>query len=237
MHTIGLLGGMSWESTRIYYKLLNEGVRERLGGLHSAKLILHSFDFAEIAAMQHAGEWDALGKKMAEAALAMEKGGAEAIIICTNLMHKLAPYVEEATSIPLLHIADAVAAEMKAAGQKKAALLGAGYTMRESFYADRLAQHGLEVIIPEGDDFDMVHNSVYEELCQGKFEQKTLARYVNVIARLQVHGADCVILGCTEIPLLIHQEHAALPLHDTTTIHANAALRWMFDETAESMAA
>ncbi len=237
MHTIGLLGGMSWESTRTYYRLLNEGVRERLGGLHSAKLLMHSFDFAEIAAMQHAGEWDALGKKMGAAALSMETGGAEAIVICTNLMHKLAPYVEEATSIPLLHIADAVAAEMKAGGQKTAALLGAGYTMEEPFYANRLAQHGLDVVVPEGDDFKMVHNSVYEELCQGKFTDETRANYLATIERLRARGAECVILGCTEIPLLIQQEHTDLPLHDTTAIHANAALHWMFDETAESKAA
>ena len=237
MKMIGLLGGMSWESTRTYYRLLNEGARARLGGLHSAKILMHSFDFAEIAAMQHAGQWDALGNTMGEAALSMEKGGAEAIIICTNLMHKLAPYVEKATTIPLLHIADAVAAEMKAGGQTTAALLGAGYTMEEPFYSERLAQHGLETIIPEGDDFKMVHESVYEELCQGKFTDDTRANYLEAIERLRGRGAECVILGCTEIPLLIQQEHTDLPLHDTTAIHAEAALRFMFDENAETKAA
>ncbi len=225
MKRIGMLGGMSWESTKEYYRLLNEGVRAEKGGLHSAPLLLHSFDFAEIARLQHEGRWDTLAGMLADAARHMEAAGAVAIIICTNLMHKVAPAVEASISVPLLHIADAVGAAITAQNIRKVALLGTIFTMQEPFYRARLEERfGIEVIIPAPQDAAEVNRSIYEELCRGVFTEETRARYLDIIARLQEDGAEGVIMGCTEIPILLEGVNAPIPLFDTTALHAQAAL-------------
>ena len=236
MHTIGLLGGMSWESTREYYRMLNEGARDALGGLHSAKLLMHSFDFAEIAKLQHDDKWGDLEAMLTNAAKNMEAGGAEAIVICTNLMHKLASAIEKSINIPLLHIADAVAAAMKTNGQKTAGLLGAKFTMEEPFYANRLKQHGIKTIIPDDADRQIVHDAIYNELCQGKITNATRKQFLKIINRLKDQGAEGVILGCTEIPLLIKQQDTNVTLYDTTELHAQYILDWMLKDTQKQAA-
>lgn len=237
MRMIGLLGGMSWESTREYYRIINEGIRDAKGGLHSAPLLLHSFDFAEIAALQHNGQWDALGNQMAQAAQGLERAGAGAIMICTNLMHKVSPHVQRAIAIPLLHIADAVAAAIKADGNRTVALLGTSYTMQEPFYRERIAQHGIETIVPEGSDAEGVSRIIYEELCQGKFLPDSRRYYLQVMDRLKVRGAQGVILGCTEIPQLIGPNDCDVALYDTTTLHAKSGLDWMLSHGVEPLRA
>ncbi len=233
MKTIGLLGGMSWESSKEYYRLINEGVRDRLGGLHSAPLLMHSFDFAAIAEKQHAGQWDALGDMLAEAATNLQRGGAEAVMICTNLMHKPAPAVEAALDVPLLHIADAVAAQIKQNNQQTVGLLGAEFTMREGFYRERLQEkHGIDVLIPTEPEIAEVSRVVYEELCQGRFTDSARDYYLGVMDRLRTAGAEGMVLGCTEIPLLIRQDMTDLPLYDTTAIHAASAVSFIFGDTA-----
>ena len=229
MKTLGLLGGMSWESTAIYYRLLNEIVRERLGGLHSAKLLLHSFDFAEIAERQHHGDWDGAGVLLADAARKLEAGGAEGLLICTNTMHKLAGQVQAAVSIPLIHIADATAVAVKGAGVRRPALLATRFTMEQDFYKGRLAdKYGLEPVVPDQAGRDMVHRVIYDELCQGIVSAPSKAAYLDEVTRLRRdEKIDGVIMGCTEITMLIGQGDFDIPVFDTTRIHAEAAVAFM----------
>jgi aspartate racemase len=228
MKTLGLLGGMSWESTAIYYRLLNEIVRERLGGLHSAKLLLHSFDFAEIAERQHHGDWDGAGVLLADAARKLEAGGAEGLLICTNTMHKLAGQVQAAVSIPLIHIADATAVAVKGAGVRRPALLATRFTMEQDFYKGRLAdKYGLEPMVPDQAGRDMVHRVIYDELCQGIVSAPSKAAYLDEVTRLRRdEKIDGVIMGCTEITMLIGQGDFDIPVFDTTRIHAEAAVNF-----------
>ncbi len=234
MKTIGLLGGMSWESTREYYRLLNEGVRAARGGLHSAPLLMHSFDFAEIASLQHAGQWQLLGDTLAHAAKHLQDGGADAILICTNLMHKLAPAVESRIAVPLLHITDATGEAMAKDGIRKVALLGAIYTMREDFYRVRIQErYGIEVITPPEDDMEAVSRIIYDELCQGTLNDASRQTYYEVIERLKKRGAEGIIMGCTEIPLLLSADDSPLPLYDTTWLHTEAALAFMLQDAGQ----
>ncbi|MFT3822066.1 MAG: aspartate/glutamate racemase family protein [Rubrivivax sp.] len=227
MKTIGLIGGMSWESTIPYYRQINETIRNRLGGLHSAKVILFSVDFHDIEQLQHAGEWDEAGEVLAHAAAALERAGAQGLVICTNTMHKVAGQVQAAAAIPLLHIADPTAAAIKAAGLNTVGLLGTRFTMEQDFYRFRLERdHGLNVLIPEERDRALVHKVIYDELCLGVVREESRRAYVDVIDRLASKGAQAVILGCTEISLLIRPEDARIPLFDTTAIHATAAADW-----------
>lgn len=227
MKTLGLIGGMSWESTAIYYRHLNEIARDRLGGLHSAKLLLWSFDFAEVAARQHAGAWDDASAMMTDAARRLEDGGAEALVICTNTMHKLAGAVEASVGIPLVHIADAAAVRLKAAGVRRPALLATRFTMEEDFYTGRLCdRHGIEAVVPDERGRDLVHRIIYEELCRGVTSPVSKAAYLEEIERLRRAGADGVILGCTEITMLIGAADTDLPVFDTTRIHAEAAMEF-----------
>lgn len=228
MKTLGLLGGMSWESTAIYYRLLNEIVRERLGGLHSAKLLLHSFDFAEIAERQHHGDWDGAGVLLADAARKLEAGGAEGLLICTNTMHKLAGQVQAAVSIPLIHIVDATAVAVKGAGVRRPALLATRFTMEQDFYKGRLAdKYGLEPMVPDQAGRDMVHRVIYDELCQGIVSAPSKAAYLDEVTRLRRdEKIDGVIMGCTEIAMLIGQGDFDIPVFDTTRIHAEAAVNF-----------
>jgi aspartate racemase len=227
MKTIGLLGGMSWESSIEYYRLINECVRQRLGGLHSAQCLMFSFDFAEIEALQMAGEWDTAGKKLAKAALDVERGGAECIVLCTNTMHKLAGYIEDAVSIPLLHIADETARKICVDGLNTVGLLGTGFTMEQDFYKGRLTdQFGLNVLVPDAAGRETVHRAIYDELCLGVVRDDSRAAYLRIMDDLAAQGAQAIILGCTEITLLIKPEHTSLPLYDTTYLHALAAVDW-----------
>jgi aspartate racemase len=225
MKTIGLIGGMSWESTLSYYRLINEAVKARLGGFHSAKIILYSVDFHDIELLQQTQQWDAAGVLLADAARALAAAGADFLLICTNTMHKVAAAVESAVSIPLLHIADATAEEIKRAGLTSVGLLGTRFTMEQAFYRDRLQQlHGLNVLIPSEPDREIVHRVIYEELCLGRITATAQANYRRIIADLVAQGAQAVILGCTEIALLVTQQDAAVPLFDTTRIHAQRAV-------------
>jgi aspartate racemase len=225
MRTLGLIGGMSWESTAIYYRQLNELARERLGGLHSARLLLWSFDFADIAARQHAGDWKGAADRMIDAAWRLERGGADALVLCTNTMHRMAEEVQAAVPLPLLHIADATAAAVRRAGCRRPALLATRFTMEEAFYKGRLRdRHGIEAIVPDEAGRAMVHGVIYEELCRGLVRPESKAGYLALIDRLRAAGADGVILGCTEITLLIGQADLDLPVFDTTGIHAEAAM-------------
>ncbi|HEU4669239.1 MAG TPA: aspartate/glutamate racemase family protein [Dyella sp.] len=224
MKTIGLLGGMSWESTVPYYRLINEAVKHRLGGLHSARMLLHSVDFAEIEAMQRAGDWEAAGRQLAAAARGLEAAGAELLLIGANTMHKVAPAIEAAVGIPLLHVADATARAVRAAGLSCVGLLGTRFTMEQDFYVDRLASHGLQVLVPPPADRDEVHRVIYEELCAGRFEPASRERFVRVMAGLVDGGAQGIVLGCTEIGLLVGEADASVPLFDTTVLHAQAAV-------------
>lgn len=229
MKTIGLIGGMSWESTALYYRWLNEGIKARLGGLHSAKIALYSVDFAEIEAQQHAGDWAAAGRTLADAARGVEAAGADFILICTNTMHKVAPAVEAATSVPLLHLADATAERLTAAGVSRVGLLGTGFTMEQDFYTGRLASRGLDVRVPDDAGRADVHRIIYEELCLGAVRDASRTRYLEVIEALGQDGCEAVILGCTEITLLVQQAHCAMPLFDTTAIHAEVAIERALD--------
>ncbi|ESY18134.1 MULTISPECIES: aspartate/glutamate racemase family protein [unclassified Mesorhizobium] len=229
MKTLGLIGGMSWESTAIYYRLLNEIVRERLSGLHSAKLLLYSFDFAEIADRQHHGDWDSAGVLLADAARKLEAGGAEGLLICTNTMHKLADRVQAAVSIPLIHIADATAVAVKGAGVKRPALLATRFTMEQDFYKGRLREkYGLQPVVPDQAGRDMVHQVIYDELCRGIVNAASKAAYIDEVARLRRdEKIDGVIMGCTEITMLIGERDFDIPVFDTTRIHAEAAVALM----------
>ena len=223
MKTIGLLGGMSWESTVPYYRLINQRVKERLGGLHSAKVILYSVDFHDIERLQHAGDWDAAGLMLAGAARALEQAGADFIVLCTNTMHKVAPAIEEAITIPLLHIADPTARQIRNDGHTKVGLLGTLFTMEQSFYRERLERQGLEVITPCPEDSATVHRIIYQELCLGQVLPESRTAYQKIMTRLSEQGAQSIILGCTEISLLVGPSDASIPLYDTTSIHALAA--------------
>ncbi|MGG5798079.1 aspartate/glutamate racemase family protein [Edwardsiella tarda] len=225
MKTIGLLGGMSWESSAEYYRIINQGVREHLGPTASASVVLWSFNFAEIEALQHQGDWSTLSERMVDAAQRLQGAGADVLLICTNTMHRMAPALESALSIPLIHIADPTAAAIKAAGLRKVGLLGTAFTMEQDFYKGRLRErHGLEVIVPKADDRATVHHIIYDELVAGQITPSSRAAYRQVIARLVQAGAEAVILGCTEIMLLVQPEDSAVPLFDTTALHAAAAV-------------
>lgn len=225
MKTIGLIGGMSWESSAQYYAIINRAVRDRLGGVHSAKSLMVSVDFGEIEKLQHHGDWAALTTIMIDAARQLECGGADMVLICTNTMHRMAADVAGAIAIPLLHIADPTAEAIKAAGFRRIGLLGTAFTMEQDFYKGRLADaHGLDVIIPEADDRATVHRIIYEELVAGQVLDASRDAYRAVIARLIDRGAEAIILGCTEIMLLVGQGDSAVPLFDTTTLHALAAV-------------
>ena len=227
MKTIGLLGGMSWESTLLYYQLLNEGVREQLGGLHSAKIVMYSVDFAEIEQFQVDGEWQQAGEQLAVAAAGLEQAGAEMILLCTNLMHKVAPQIEAKIDVPFLHIADAAGHAIKAQRLQKVGLLGTRYTMEEDFYRQRLLdKYGLDVVIPEQTDRDYIHQIIFSELCLGKFTAESRQNYLTIIDKLRRQGVEGVILGCTEIPLLVRQKDTNLPLFNTAALHAEYALEY-----------
>ncbi|WP_043516200.1 aspartate/glutamate racemase family protein [Halomonas sp. BC04] len=226
MKTIGLLGGMSWESTASYYRALNEGVKAALGGLHSAKLCLYSVDFAEIERLQHAGDWDATAKILSRAARSVEAGGADFLLIGTNTMHKVAPQIAEAVSIPLLHIADATAQRLAADGIRRVGLLGTRFTMEQEFYKGRIAEgFGIEVLVPDDAQRGLVHEVIYHELCLGEVKETSRQRFLEIIQSLRERGAEAVILGCTEIALLVQQSQTEVPLYDTTAIHAEEAVK------------
>jgi aspartate racemase len=225
MKTIGMLGGMSWESTLSYYRALNEGIKLRLGSLHSARICMISVDFDEIEKLQHAGDWDQTGILLAEAARSVERGGADFLLICTNTMHKVAPQIEAAIDIPLLHIADATGAALQRDGLRRVGLLGTRFTMEQEFYRRRITDNfGIEILIPEASDRARVHDVIYGELCLGQVTESARADYLAVINRLTSAGAEAVILGCTEIAMLVQQRHTAVPLYDTTALHAQAAI-------------
>ena len=223
MKTIGLIGGMSWESTVTYYKIINETVKERLGGFHSGKILLYSVDFAEIEECQAKGEWEKSAEILSEAAENLEKAGADFIVICTNTMHKVAGKIQENIKIPVIHIADATAHKLKQDGILKTALLGTKYTMTQDFYKEKLRENGIEVLIPEEKDIEIVNHVIYEELCLGKILDSSRKEYIRIIDGLKEKGAQGVILGCTEIGLLISQQDSPLPVYDTTEIHALSA--------------
>jgi aspartate racemase len=227
MRTLGLLGGMSWESTVPYYRTINEAVRERLGGLHSAQLVLFSVDFEEIERLQRSGDWDTAGQRLAQAARAVEAAGAELLVLCTNTMHKVAPAIQQAVDIPLLHIADPTGDAVRAAGFSMVGLLGTRFTMEQDFYRDRLRErHGIDVLLPSPADRELVHRVIYEELCLGQARDDSRAAYRRVMADLARQGAQAIILGCTEITLLVSAHDAQVPLFDTTALHARAAAEW-----------
>ncbi|PHP53437.1 aspartate/glutamate racemase family protein [Actinomyces ruminis] len=223
MKTIGLIGGMSWESTVTYYQVINETIRRELGGLHSAKILLYSVDFDEIEKHQASGEWDKSAEILSDAAVRLEKAGADFIVICTNTMHKVAPQMSEHISIPIIHIAEATADKLKEQGITTVGLLGTKYTMTQDFYKAKLIEAGIHVLIPNEDDVETVNSVIYNELCLGDIRQESKTKYLAIIEQLADKGAQGVILGCTEIGLLVQQEDADLPVFDTTLIHAEKA--------------
>lgn len=225
MKTIGLLGGMSWESTVTYYRLINEGIKKRLGGLHSARICLYSVEFEEIEKLQHEENWAKTAEILSQAAQSVEAAGADFLLICTNTMHKVAPEIDSAINIPLIHIADATAEEILAQGIKKVGLLGTRFTMEQDFYRGRLQEkYGIEVLIPDEAGRDLVHRVIYEELCLGKIDPDSRKAFVEITNGLADDGAQAVILGCTEVSLLIQQQHTQVPLFDTAEIHALRAV-------------
>lgn len=222
---------MSWESTVPYYRQINESIKERLGGLHSAKIVLYSVDFHEVERLQHSGDWGAAGALLADAARVLESAGADFLVLCTNTMHKVAPAIEAAVRIPLFHIADPTADAIKDAGLSIVGLLGTQFTMEQDFYKDRLNQrHGLQVLIPNQQDRGIIHRIIYEELCRGQVINESRTEYRRVMADLIRQGAQAIILGCTEISLLVEQQDSSVPLFDTTSIHARKAAQWAFSE-------
>ncbi|AMG52957.1 aspartate/glutamate racemase [Citrobacter amalonaticus] len=228
MKTIGLLGGMSWESTIPYYRLINEGIKQQLGGLHSASLLLHSVDFHEIEACQSRGEWDKAGDILAQAAIGLQQAGAEGIVLCTNTMHKVAEAIESRCSLPFLHIADATGRVISAQGMRRVALLGTRYTMEQDFYRGRLEQQfAIECLIPDADARAMINRVIFDELCLGQFTEASRQYYVEVIEALAAQGAEGVIFGCTEIGLLVPVERSPIPVFDTAAIHAADAVTFM----------
>jgi aspartate racemase len=229
--TIGLIGGMSWESSAEYYRIINREMNRRLGGVHSAQCLMYSVDFEGIKRLQHEGDWERLAEAMKEAAVRLERGGADFIVLCTNTMHRVADAIAASVSIPTLHIADPTADKIKAAGFQRIGLLGTAFTMEQDFYKGRLQQrHGLEVIVPDENDRRIVHEIIYKELVLGQIRPESRQAYRAIIARLIESGAQAVILGCTEIMLLVSDEDSAVPLFDTTTIHALAAVDWALSE-------
>jgi len=231
MKTIGLLGGMSWESTASYYQALNQGIRQRLGGLHSAKICLYSVNFDEIEKLQHMGNWSATADILGKAAQGVEAGGADFLLICTNTMHKVAAEIEASISIPLLHIADATAGSLLNQGIKKVGLLGTRFTMEQDFYKGRLTdKFDIDVIVPDSKQQDLVHEVIYQELCQGVVRDESREKYLDIIEALHHQGAEAVILGCTEIALLVQEKHTSVPLYDTTAIHAASAVEFALHE-------
>lgn len=231
MKTIGLIGGMSWESSLLYYQIINETVKARLGGLHSAQCLMWSFDFAEIEALQAAGDWEQAAQRMIDAAKRLQNGGADGLVLCTNTMHKLAPNVQAAVDLPLLHIADATAQKIREAGIQTIGLLGTRYTMEQDFYKGRLIeQFGLNVLTPDPTGIQIVHDIIYHELVLGVVKDDSRQAYLRVMDGLAQQGAEGIILGCTEITLLVKPEHTALPLFDTTYLHAVAAVDWALAE-------
>jgi len=227
MKTIGLIGGMSWESSLEYYRIINEEVKKKLGGFHSGKIVMYSVEFAEIEKLQHEGNWDKATEFMIDAAQKVEKGGADFLLICTNTMHKMAEEVQQNINIPLLHMVDVVAEEIQAKGQKKVGLLGTRFTMEQDFYKGRLLEkHEIEAIIPPLDERKIIHGILYNELCMGEIKKASKDKFRTIINNLVARGAEGIILGCTEIPLLIDQEDYEVSLFDTTTIHARAAVKY-----------
>lgn len=232
MKTIGMIAGMSWESSAHYYRLLNEGVRDRLGGFHSAKCLMYSVDFAEVETLQRENRWEESAVMMADAAQRLERGGADCVILCTNTMHKLAGAIEQSVRIPFLHIADPTAEAIHAQGLNTIGLLGTRFTMEEDFYRGRLEEKfGLKVRIPDQKERDLIHHVIYDELCLGQICQPSRDQYRQIIERLVAGGARGIILGCTEIGLLIKPEDSPVPLFDTTVLHAEAALAWALAES------
>jgi len=227
MRRLGLIGGMSWESTTEYYRLINRGVAARRGGLHSADLVLHSVNFAEVAALQQAHDWDAAGRLLAESARGLERAGATGLVLCTNTMHHVAAHLEAATAVPLLHIVDPTGRALVRTGVTRAGLLGTRYTMELPFWRERLQERfGIALVVPDADDRTVVHDIIYEELCRGKIEPRSRDAYVAIIDRLSQAGAEAVVLGCTEITLLVRAEDTRLPVFDTTALHAEAAVEF-----------
>jgi len=229
MKTIGLIGGMSWESTVGYYQAINQGVKQRLGGFHSAKIAMISLDFAEIEKLQQVGDWDGASNILGLAARQLQAAGADGLVICTNTMHKVAEQVQSSVDIPLLHIADATAQVLKNDGVQRVGLLGTAFTMQQDFYKGRLIDHGLNVVIPSADGCELIHHVIYQELCLGVINENSRKQYQRVIAELAEEGAQAVILGCTEIGLLVQQSHTSIALYDTTVIHAQAAVNFMLE--------
>lgn len=223
MKRIGLIGGMSWESTVTYYQVINETIKNKLGGLHSAKCILDSVDFYEIEKYQSNGEWDKSAEVLSDSAIRLEKAGADFIVICTNTMHKIVPEIAKRINIPILHIADMTAIQLKKHNIKKVGLLGTKYTMKEDFYKSILEQNGIEVVIPDDNGIEVVNSVIYDELCLGIVSEKSKEKYLNIISELSERGAEGIILGCTEIGLLVNQKDTEIPLFDTTLIHAEMA--------------
>ncbi|AWB01458.1 aspartate/glutamate racemase family protein [Vibrio harveyi] len=230
MKTIGLIGGMSWESTANYYQIINREVKARLGGLHSGKVCLYSVDFAEIETLQHQGRWDDTAIILAQAAKSVEAGGADFILICTNTMHKVADQIQQAVNVPLVHIADATAEQLVMDGIKKVGLLGTRFTMEQDFYKQRLIdKFGVDVVVPSSDDQTIVHDVIYNELCKGEVRDDSRQHYLTIIEKLVEQGAEAVILGCTEIAMLVESQHTDVKLYDTTEIHAKAAVEKALD--------
>ncbi|MGM0768498.1 MAG: aspartate/glutamate racemase family protein [Pseudomonadota bacterium] len=225
MRTIGLIGGMSWESTQTYYQLINQNVRDELGGLHSARLVLYSVDFAEIEALQHQGDWEATAKILGAAGRAVTAAGAEFLVLCTNTMHKVAPSIEQSAGIPLLHIADATASALITDGVTCVGLLGTKFTMEQAFYRERLQDRGIQVVVPDESQRELIHSVIYHELCRGVISPESRRAYLEVITALAERGAQGVILGCTEIGLLVQGADTDVPLYDTTRIHAEQAVQ------------
>jgi aspartate racemase len=222
-----MIGGMSWHSSATYYRLLNEGVAQRLGPLHSAKSLLYTVDFHEISELQHRGAWDEAGGILVDAAQRLQRGGADCVLLCTNTMHKLAPRVQDAVHLPLLHIADPTARAILACGLRRVGLLATAFTMEQPYYKGRLAeQFGLEILVPDAPERALVHRVIYDELCRGQISEESKARYVHILHELVARGAEGVILGCTEIMLLVGQSDSPVPVFDTTTLHAQAAVEF-----------
>ncbi len=224
MKTIGLIGGMSWESSLLYYRMINQGIKQRLGGLHSAQLLMYSVDFAAIENLQHKSDWEGAAEILIDAARRLEAGGADFFLICTNTMHQVADAISEAVGIPLLHIADATAEILRQDQVRRIGLLGTAFTMELGFYRDRIRQHGIDVIVPELYDRQMVHDIIYQELCQGQVEDESREVYLAIIERMREQNIDGVILGCTEIGMLLQSRHTDIKLYDTTAIHAEQAV-------------
>ncbi|GAU83886.1 aspartate/glutamate racemase family protein [Bosea sp. BIWAKO-01] len=234
MSTIGLIGGMSWESTAVYYRLLNERVRALRGGLHSADVLLHSLDFAPIAEMQASGDWATAGHLLADSAIRLERAGVNCILLCTNTMHKLADRITAATRVPFLHLADVTATAIRKSPSRRPLLLATRFTMEQAFYRERLAAFGVEAMVPDAEQRDDVHRIIYEELCRGRIEPASKARYLDIVAAAVRQGADGVILGCTEITLLVSQADFDIPVFDTTALHVEAALNFGLEAASQA---